>query len=33
MEFEADGFGATSPADPLAFLDPRTPRLRFVLGE
>jgi hypothetical protein len=32
-EVELDAFGATTPADPLAFLDPRAPRLRFVLGE
>ena len=25
--------GATSSNDPLAFMDPRTPRLRFALGE
>jgi hypothetical protein len=28
-----DGFGAASPSDPFAFMDPRAPRLRFVLGE
>jgi hypothetical protein len=28
-----DAFGASSPADPLAFLDPRAPRLRFAIGE
>jgi len=32
-EAELDAFGATTPGDPLAFLDPRAPRLRFVLGE
>jgi hypothetical protein len=29
----ADDFGAASQSDPFAFMDPRTPRLRFVLGE
>jgi hypothetical protein len=28
-----DDFGAASTSDPLAFMDPRQPRLRFVLGE
>jgi hypothetical protein len=32
-ELELDGFGVSSQADPLAFLDPRAPRLRFALGE
>ena len=32
-ELELDGFGGSAQADPLAFLDPRTPRLRFVLGD
>jgi hypothetical protein len=32
-ELELDGFGGSAQADPLAFLDPRTPRLRFALGE
>jgi hypothetical protein len=32
-ELELDGFGGPSQADPFAFLDPRTPRLRFALGE
>jgi len=26
-------FGVSTQADPLAFLDPRAPRLRFALGE
>jgi hypothetical protein len=30
---DLDAFGASSQADPLAFLDPRAPRLRFALGE
>lgn len=33
QEIELDAFGAPTPGDPLAFLDPRAPRLRFVLGE
>jgi hypothetical protein len=32
-ELDVDGFSAASPADPFAFLDPRTPRLRFAIGE
>jgi hypothetical protein len=32
-ELELDGFGGSAQADPLAFLDPRTPRLRFALGD
>lgn len=32
-ELDLDGYGVSSQADPLAFLDPRAPRLRFVLGE
>lgn len=32
-ELDADGYGNTPQADPLAFLDPRAPRLRFALGE
>ena len=32
-ELELDGSGASSQADPLAFLDPRAPRLRFAIGE
>ncbi|HET7703281.1 MAG TPA: hypothetical protein VFK35_07780 [Candidatus Limnocylindrales bacterium] len=32
-EIDLDGFGPSSPADPLAFLDPRSPRLRFAIGE
>jgi hypothetical protein len=30
---DLDGFGVSTQADPLAFLDPRAPRLRFALGE
>jgi hypothetical protein len=32
-EMELDGLGASPQADPLAFLDPRAPRLRFAIGE
>lgn len=32
-EFELDDWGAGAPADPLAFLDPRAPRFRFVSGD
>jgi hypothetical protein len=28
-----DDFGVSSSSDPFAFMDPRTPRLRFSLGE
>jgi hypothetical protein len=28
-----DDLGATSSSDPLAFMDPRAPRLRFLMGE
>ena len=32
-DFDFDGFGASSRTDPLAFLDPRAPRIRFAIGE
>ena len=32
-EIELDGFGVSSQVDPLAFLDPRAPRIRFAIGE
>jgi hypothetical protein len=32
-DLDLDGFGISAHADPLAFLDPRAPRLRFVVGE
>jgi hypothetical protein len=32
-ELELDGYGGSSQPDPFAFLDPRTPRLRFAIGE
>ena len=28
-----DDNGVTSSSDPLAFMDPRAPRLRFLMGE
>jgi hypothetical protein len=30
--FELD-WGSVAPADPLTFVDPRSPRLRFALGD
>jgi hypothetical protein len=33
MEFDGDSFEPTSSTDPLAFLDPRAPRLRYLMGE
>ena len=30
---DVDGWDQVSASDPLAFLDPRAPRLRFALGE
>ena len=32
-ELELDASGASSRTDPLAFLDPRAPRIRFAVGE
>jgi hypothetical protein len=32
-ELDLEGLGISSQADPLAFLDPRAPRLRFAIGE
>ena len=32
-ELDVEGFGIAPQVDPLAFLDPRAPRLRFVLGD
>ena len=31
VEFSLDDFDETPASDPLSFLDPRTPRLRFAL--
>jgi hypothetical protein len=33
VELELDADGPSSQSDPLAFLDPRAPRLRFALGD
>jgi hypothetical protein len=30
---DLDGSGGSAQADPFAFLDPRTPRLRFAIGD
>jgi hypothetical protein len=32
-EFELEEWGPAAPADPLGFLDPRSPRVRFALGD
>jgi hypothetical protein len=32
-EFEVSDWGSAAQADPLAFLDPRSPRVRFALGD
>ena len=32
-ELDLDGSGVSSQADPLAFLDPRAPRLRWAIGD
>lgn len=31
--FELDEWGAAGPSDPLTFVDPRTPRYRFAMGD
>ena len=33
FELELGDWGPAATADPFSFLDPRTPRLRLVLGE
>lgn len=33
FEFELAEWGAAGQADPLGFLDPRSPRIRFALGD
>jgi hypothetical protein len=33
FEFELNEWGAASQADPLGFFDPRSPRIRFALGD
>jgi hypothetical protein len=32
-DIDLDGSGGSAQADPFAFLDPRTPRLRFAIGD
>jgi hypothetical protein len=33
FELELGDWGPAAPADPLGFLDPRSPRIRFALGD
>ena len=33
FEFELGEWGSAAQADPLGFLDPRSPRIRFALGD
>jgi hypothetical protein len=33
FEFELSDWGAAAQADPLAFLDPRSPRARYAMGD
>jgi hypothetical protein len=33
FEFELGDWGSAAQADPLGFMDPRNPRIRFVLGD
>jgi hypothetical protein len=33
QELDFDEPAATPPSDPFAFMDPRTPRFRFLLGD
>jgi hypothetical protein len=33
FEFELGEWGSSAQADPLGFLDPRSPRIRFALGD
>jgi len=33
FEFELGEWGPAAQADPLGFLDPRSPRIRFALGD
>lgn len=33
FEFELGEWGSAAQADPLGFLDPRMPRIRFALGD
>ena len=31
--FELEEWGSGAPSDPLSFLDPRTPRFRYAIGD
>lgn len=31
--FELEEWGSAAPSDPLTFVDPRSPRFRFALGD
>ena len=31
--FDQEKWGSGAPSDPLSFLDPRTPRFRFAIGD
>lgn len=31
--YERDDWGSGAPSDPLSFLDPRSPRFRFAIGD
>ena len=33
FDFELSDWSAAAQADPLAFLDPRSPRVRFAMGD
>jgi hypothetical protein len=33
FDLDLGDWGSASPADPLAFMDPRAPRIRFALGD
>jgi hypothetical protein len=33
QDIATDDAGATSSSDPFAFMDPRAPRLRYLMGE
>lgn len=33
LDVDIDDWGSAAPADPFAFLDPRSPRFRFSLGD
>lgn len=33
FDFDSHDWGSAAQSDPLAFLDPRAPRIRFALGD